>query len=78
MEHNEKCQCCEEEVPEGMRFELPCGAKVCESCFIEDFWSGEDCNRWEPGTSPDCLDCIFSLVTTGPGFDTFSDALPGF
>ena len=71
-----KCQCCETEAGDLVR--LPCGARVCEECYNEDFWGGEVCPPTEPGTDVDCLDCIFGLCERGPGYLIYSDALPGF
>lgn len=72
------CQCCHEPVFDPNTLcRLPCGAQVCETCYNYDFAAAEDCPWREPGTSPDCLDCIFALVEAGPGCLTYSDADPG-
>ena len=73
-----KCPCCKEPVFDlNLLFKLPCGVKVCEMCYYEDFVAGEDCPWDFPGTDPDCVGCIFSLVEAGPGHLAYSDADPG-
>ena len=72
------CGCCREPMCiEDSYFALPCGGLVCETCYDEVFYGGEECPHQEPGTSQDCLDCILALVEAGPEYMTYSDADPG-
>ena len=72
------CACCNEPMFDpNFMYRLSCGNEVCDSCYHYDFAEGELCDRREPGTSPDCLDCIFAMVESGPGYLVYSDADPG-
>ena len=74
------CKCCKEPVFDlNLLFTLPCGNKVCETCYYYDFEEAFLCpdDPNAAGTDVKCLDCIFSLVEAGPGYCTHSDADPG-